>query len=335
MNGKKKVSMQKIADELKISKVTVSKALNGKDGVGEELKRQIFDVAEKYNYTLPDYGLRKVKKIGVIMSDRFTSLNDAGMFYMSMYEKILKELRLFSCTCALLTPNIKTMDNDLKILEQENVFDGIILLGILDGAVRKKIELIEIPKVYVDLYDETLTYDSVVMESIYSTYEITKYLISQGHREIGFVGTIGSTTSINDRYLGYMRALIEEKIFPKEEWNIEDRSKNGECIDIVLPEKLPTAYFSNCDETSLRLIKALKENGIKVPDDVSVASFDNDMHAEICVPKLTTVAVDLKNIGRVAASKIIECMETQNKSSGKVYRIPGKIIYRDSIKKIN
>ena len=60
--GKKTVSMQDIADELGISKVTVSKALNGKDGVGEELKQKIFQSAQEHGYILPDYGQRRAKK---------------------------------------------------------------------------------------------------------------------------------------------------------------------------------------------------------------------------------------------------------------------------------
>ncbi len=334
MANKEKVSMQKIADELNISKVTVSKALTGKGGVSEELKQQIIDLAEKYNYTLRDYGQRKVRKVGVIMSARFTSMSDSGRFYMSMYESILSELRKVACTCVMITPHIETIENDLKILEQDKLFDGLILLGILDEEVRKKVEKIEIPKVYVDIYDESGKYDSVVMESIYSTYELTKYLISMGHRDIGFVGTIGATTSITDRYLGYLRALIEEEIDVKSEWIVNDRTKKGKSIELKLPEVLPTAFVTNCDETAMFLIKALADIGVNVPNDVSIASFDNDIYAGICVPNLTTLAVDLKNIGKVTASKMIQCIESPSKNSAKVHRISGEIIYRDSVKKL-
>lgn len=334
MATKKKISMQQIADELNISKVTVSKALNDKEGVSEELKKQILDIAEKNNYMLRDYGQRKVRKVGVIISDRFSSMSDSGMFYMKMYEKILSELRAVSCTCVMITPHIQTLDSDLKIIEQERLFDGIILLGILGDEIRKRIEKIDIPKVYVDVYDETNNYDSVVMESIYSTYEITKYLISMGHRKIGFVGTIGVTTSITDRYLGYARALIEEHIEIKNEWLIDDRNKNGDSIELVLPKKLPTAFVSNCDETAMILVKTLSERGLRVPEDISIASYDNDIFAELCVPNLTTVAVDFKNIGKVTAEKMIQSMESPSKNSSKVHRIPGKIIFRDSVNKI-
>ena len=59
MAERKSVSMQDLADKLGISKVTVSKALNGKDGVGEELKEKIFALARESGYVLPDYGKRK------------------------------------------------------------------------------------------------------------------------------------------------------------------------------------------------------------------------------------------------------------------------------------
>lgn len=62
MAVKNTVSMQDIADELGVSKVTVSKALNGKDGVSEEMKERILQKAEQYGYILPDYGQRKAKK---------------------------------------------------------------------------------------------------------------------------------------------------------------------------------------------------------------------------------------------------------------------------------
>lgn len=73
MAERKSVSMQDLADKLGISKVTVSKALNGKDGVGEELKEKIFALARESGYVLPDYGKRKSKKVGIIMSPRFSS----------------------------------------------------------------------------------------------------------------------------------------------------------------------------------------------------------------------------------------------------------------------
>ena len=217
----------------------------------------------------------------------------------------------------------------------QRLFDGLIFLGILDKGVREQIAQIDLPKVYVDIYDRTHKSDSVITENIYSSYELTNYLIQQGHTDIGFVGTVGSTTSISDRYLGYLRRMLEEGISPKNEWRIPDRSEEGIAIPLLLPEKLPTAFVCNCDATAFKLVQALKERGICVPEDVSVTGFDDSIYAQLCSPSLTTVAVDTDAIARLAAKRMIKHMNEPQKKSGEVYRIPGKIIYRDSVCKIN
>jgi len=229
MAERKSVSMQDLADKLGISKVTVSKALNGKDGVGEELKEKIFALARESGYVLPDYGKRKSKKVGIIMSPRFSS-GDEGKFYMAMYERIIYELQRASCSSIMISPTTATLPSDMNTIQTRGLFDGLIFLGILDKGVREQIAQIDLPKVYVDIYDRTHKSDSVITENIYSSYELTNYLIQQGHTDIGFVGTVGSTTSISDRYLGYLRRMLEEGISPKNEWRIPDRSEEGIAI---------------------------------------------------------------------------------------------------------
>lgn len=276
-------------------------------------------------------GSARQKKVAIIMSDRFNS-GDAGRFYMGMYGAIMNELRRANCSGMMITPNIDSLDRDMETIEMPGFFDGLIFLGILEKDVRQRIARVPLPKVFVDVYDEKHHSDSVVTENIYSTYELTSYLIGKGHKDIGFVGTIGTTTSINDRYLGYFRAMLEQGMKPDKIWLIPDRSEAGQAIVLKLPEKLPTAFVCNCDETAFRLVKALNARGVKVPEEVSIASFDNDIYAELCEPKLTTVAVNIDEIGRTAARRMVRHMEKPEKTGGDVFRVPGKIIFRDSVR---
>ena len=324
--------MQDIADELNISKVTVSKALNGKPGVSEELKEKIFRLANHYEYTLPDYGQRRTRKVAIAMSGRFNN-DQSGKFYMAMYEQMMMELRSASCTGMMVTPNRASLREDLAVIEEQNP-DGLILLGILDRAVRDRLNAIAVPKVYVDIYDESGQSDSVVTENIYSAYDVTMYLIRMGHRDIGFVGTIDATHSISDRYLGWARALIEKKLPRRTEWIIPDRDETGRAMEPPLPQRMPTAFMCNCDETAFRLIKQLRRSGLRVPEDVSIVGFDNDIYAELSEPGLTTVAVNTEEIGRTAAKRIVRRMESGG-GGGEVRRIPGRLIVRDSVKKIS
>jgi len=255
---------------------------------------------------------------------------------MNMYEQIISQLRKFSCSSILFSPDNETVDKDLNTITSQELVDGIILLGILDNGVREKVDAILLPKVYVDVYDKSGMSDSVISENIYSTYELTKYLMQMGHKKIGFVGTVGATTSITDRYLGYQRAMLGKRLPIHNEWLISDRSiDEGEAIDLVLPNDMPTAFVCNCDESAFRMVKQLKSAGYQVPEDVSIVSFDNDIYAELCEPKLTTVAVNMEEIGKVAAKRMIRHIKKPKEKAGKVYRLEGKSIIRDSVKKLN
>ncbi|MCD8022081.1 MAG: LacI family DNA-binding transcriptional regulator, partial [Lachnospiraceae bacterium] len=272
MAERKSVSMQDIADAVGVSKVTVSKALNDKDGVSEQLKARIQEMASRLGYVLPDYGQRKTRRVGIITDAHFDA-GEAGRFYMSMYESITRELKHSSCTSAMITPTRATLKQDIEYIEMPDTFDGLVLLGIMDRKILDQVCRIELPKVYVDVYDGSYLSNAVVTENIYSACAITRLLIQNGHREIGFVGTLCATTSIDDRYLGFCRGLMEAGLTLHREWLIPDRDSDGNPIDLKLPEQLPTAFMCNCDESAFRLVRTLRQNGLEVPRDVSVVGF--------------------------------------------------------------
>lgn len=145
---------------------------------------------------------------------------------------------------------------------------------------------------------------------------------------------MGATTSITDRYLGYVRSMLENNITPQDVWNIPDRSQEGEAIPLELPKEMPTAFVCNCDETAFQLVKELTAKGYHIPEDISVAGFDNSIYAQVCSPPLTTVAVDIEEIGKLAARRMIKHMSNPAKKGGGVFRVPGNIIYRESVRNI-
>src|SRR5690606_24701877 len=144
----------------------------------------------------------------------------------------------------------------------------------------------------------------VITDNFYGVYEMTNYLINRGHREIGFIGNVHTTSSIQDRFLGYYKSLLEHRIPLREDWIVNDRDDRGKFIDFELPEQLPSAFVCNCDRVAFNLIQALNDRGYRVPEDCSVVGFDNDIFAMIANPQLTTVAVDMPEMARVA----VDCM---------------------------
>lgn len=330
----KNVTMKDIADRLNISTVTVSKALSDKDGVSSELRDRIKNVAEEmgYRYNTLTKGMKEGRSynIGVLIADRFIR-DDGDAFYLKMYQSVVKALSRVNYYGIL---EIVSSDSERKLVTpnivSDNKVDGIIILGQMSIEYVNLIKGTTMPLILLDFYDELLDVDSIISDSFYGSYKVTNYLLSQGHKTIGFVGNVFSTSSILDRYLGYYKALISNGLEVKEEWIIEDRGEDGEYIDFKLPKQLPTAFVCNNDGVAYLFINKLKKLGYKVPKEISVVGFDNDIFANISVPKLTTVEVDIISMSETAVDAMIRKISGDKHAIGRKV-ISGKLIIRDSV----
>ncbi|GKX29971.1 LacI family transcriptional regulator [Vallitalea longa] len=332
----KNITMKDIADKLGVSKVTVSKALNDKDGVSEELKIKIKMVAEdmgyRYNALAKSLKVSNSYNIGVIIAERFTG--DNRSFYLTFYQyisRILEEYH-YSAILNILDSKDEERLNLPRIYNQRKV-DGFIILGQVNKGYIELLQNIEMPIIFLDFYDEHIDIDTIITDNFYGAYEITNYLIKNGHRQIGYVGNLNATSSIQDRFLGYYKSLLEHRIKLNEEYIINDRDEKGKFIDLKLPDELPTAFVCNCDMIAYNLIKKLNDKGYKVPEDCSVVGFDNDIYATISDVKITTVEVDMEEMAKTAVRCIIEKMKNTNEKYGRI-SIKGNIVFRNSVKSL-
>ena len=158
---------------------------------------------------------------------------------------------------------------------------------------------------YVDFNLPQIQEDSIVQDNINGGYLATQYLIDRGHQDIGFIGSVKGTTSIMERYLGYHAALLTNGLELKQEWIIEDRDSRNLFIGFRFPEQLPTAFFCNSDEVAARLLAHFETVGIRVPEDISVISFDRTIYARMSEPELTTVAVNKETIAMFAVIDLL------------------------------
>ncbi len=333
---KNNVTMQDIANQLGVSKVTVSKALNNKEGVSDQLKAKIKvtakDMGYRYNALARALKVSHSFNIGVIIAERFTG--DHKSFYTGFYQHLSRVLDTYEYSGIL---NILS-DQAEKGLALPRVYlerkvDGFIILGQISKKYIEILQNIDIPIIFLDFYDDHVGIDAVITDNFYGAYELTNYLISNGHREIAYVGNLHATSSIQDRFLGYYKSLLEHQIPLNNDYIINDRDENGKFIDLFLPAQIPSAFVCNCDQIAYNLINKLKTSGYKVPEDCSVVGFDNDIFATISEPQITTVEVNIKEMANTVVRYMIEKVTDGNKKYGRVL-IKGKIIYRDSVKTI-
>lgn len=337
----KEVKLADIAEKLGVSVVTVSKALSGQKGVSESLRSRIIDIADEIGYVQPSVARRRAMNtnynIGVLIQESY--LDRYSSFYWQMYQQVAQLSLDRGCFCLLevITNQMEEQKILPKILVEDKV-DGIIVIGTLEekylnnlmGATDKAC-------IFMDFMDKNKTADSVISDSFYGAYYITNYLFDMGHKDIAYVGTLGATGSIMDRFLGYQKSLLEHGIAVNPDWIIDDRDKANGNIDenkkLILPEKMPTAFFCNCDLAAGILIRKLQKNGYKVPEDISVVGFDNYIYPGTCDVEITSYEVNFAEMAKRAVDNIIRKLGNEYYYKG-ISMVEGKLVVKDSVKKL-
>lgn len=332
---KKNVTMSDIASELGCSTVTVSKALGDKDGVSEELRQRIKQKANEMGYRAS--GISKSSgevmtyNIGVLVSKRF--INDASAFYWVVYRYIVELLQKQSYYGILEVVSEK--DERTEVIPNSVVdrkVDGIIVLGQFSDRYMENLLSMKIPVVFLDFYSSRGDVETILSDNFFGSYTITNHLIDKGHRRIGFIGTITATSSIQDRYLGYYKSLLEHNIPLRDDWIINDRDEDGLVFKALrFPDEMPTAFVCNCDRIAYAAVNQLKSMGYRIPEDISIVGYDNHIYSTISNPRITTMDVDSHRMSSEAVEIIIKKIRDKNYRSGRTL-VTGKLLERDSVR---
>lgn len=328
-----KVRMADLAEQLGISVVSVSKALSGKEGVSDEVREKVLNLAKKMNYTPLRVRTPKEKKeiasgnIGILVADRFFADN---AFYSNMYRQIQKrcDAKGFSALLEIVSWEAESQGSMPAVVQRKKV-DGIIFMGEMRKEYIKSVMKCGLPYILLDFYDDDLNADSVTSDNLTGSYLLTKHLIQSGKRNIGFVGSRLATSSIMDRYLGYTKAMIQEELKIEEKWILEDRDEMGSYISLQLPEELPEAFLCSCDEVAYQLVEQLTKRGCRIPEDVAVAGYDDYFMAQLCKPPLTTYRVNMAGMGNTVANQMIYRITGKHMVHGNMI-VKGELVKRES-----
>ncbi len=339
----KAVKLSDIAERFGVSTVTVSKALSGQKGVSEEMRRKIVELADELGYRQPSAIKKEIEdkksyNFAVLIHERYFDKYDS--FYLQLYKQLAQRAITMGCFTLLETVSQEAEENcEVPKVVQEKKADSVIIVG---RFVEKYAEflsrkLAEIPYIYLDYCDMKQNTDSVISDSFYGAYSMTNYLFDMGHKNIGYLGTVLTTGSITDRYLGYLKSLMEHGAAERKEWIIKDRDeRTGKMFlpeEIKLPEEMPTAFMCNCDLAASLLIKKLGEAGYRVPEDISVAGYDNYLYPGLSEIEITTYEVDIKEMAKRTICRLLKKMSDKKYENG-ISIVEGRLVVKDSVKKI-
>ena len=328
----KGVTLGDIAKACDTSIVTVSKALTDKKGVSDELRRKIKAAAEEMGYVSSRAAnIKNNHIVGVVIPERF--MNPNGSFYWALYNDLVKQFSAEGYYC--LIEQISQEDED-KLAMPKIVMDGtassVVSLGQLSREYAAELVRNMPNLVLLDYYIHGLELDSVTTDGYGGGYELTSYLCELGHRKIGYIGTVKATSSIFDRYMGYMKAMIDNSLEVRSDWTLDDRDCRS-FIKIAFPDELPTAFVCNCDLAASYLIRKLESEGYRVPEDISVVGFDNYLFPGLCDIGITTYEVDVAEMARRVIHKIVRKIANENYTAG-VFIVDGHVVFKDSVARI-
>lgn len=331
----RKITMQDIADRLNISKNSVSQALSGKPGVSEETRRLVQLTADELGYDYPKSRKAKPaeqnapKNIALIASDyAFSFKSFFGEIYLSVEKEVRERgMNLF----------IESIDREAKesltlpaLLSTHNI-DGILILSHISTDYILKILDTGIPTVLIDHHEPWLQADSILTNNRFGAFTAVEHLIKLGHRDIAYIGDVEFSPSYQERLEGYLLALNKYGITPNEDFMFktahEDQDELTDFFEGL--ERKPTAWFCVNDGHGFLILSLLQQKGFKVPDDVSICSFDNGQLSQISTPKITTVDIDLKYFGKKAVEQLCWRIENRDDPIHEIL-LPTKLLIRES-----
>ncbi len=338
--AQKKVTIYDIAKRTGLSVATISRVLNNSDDVKRETKEYVNKVIKEMNY-VPNAIARSLKNkktssIGILVyaidspffSELIASIED--FFTNKDYHILL----------ATISGSAKSEIDLLNFLVKKEV-EGIMLLGSYnDKNIYEELERIskKIPIILVGDYIDLETIYSVNSDNLEGAYKAVKYLIDLGHRDIGILTGYKGQYDSEERLKGYKKALLEAGIefnpnyvFPGD-YSVE-KCQNG-IVQFIERNSKITALFAVSDMMAIGAMTGLLQHDYKVPDDISIMGFDNIKNASFVYPSLSTVDQRIKVLGRLAASLMIEALNSEKSYPQRVINKTNLII-RDSTGYVN
>ncbi len=332
------MTIKEIAERAGVSIATVSLALNGKSNVKEETKQVILELARECGYTKKNM---KPKKSILLVKyvNSGISIDKNGNFITELIDAIENTASKYEYNIAIKNVMASDWQKDLSSINQED-FSGIIFLATeAQEDVAIGINNMDIPVVAVDNMFEYTDIDSIVMDNRGGIYDAVKYLYDLGHREIGFIDSYIKFDNILQRTEGYEKAVERLKLTFKDEYKITIGLTLESAYQDMLTQlnrgiKLPTAYVAANDTLAIGVIKALKEFGIQVPEQVSIIGFDDIPYCVGLDKPLTTMKVSRDKLGEQAIKMLVGKINENHKEGIKLL-VRTQLVERESVRVIN
>lgn len=308
----KEITIYDIANKLNISAATVSRGLKDHPGINKKTKKKILDAAAEMGYRSNSFASNLRKKsshiIGVIvprLNSNFMSDVIAGV------EKVVNEAN-YNLFISQSLESMKKEVSNAKAMFNNRV-DGLLVSLAYDTENIEHFEPFikrDIPVIFFDRIHEHKKCPSIYINNYQAAYDITTHLIEQGCKRIAHIGGNQLRNVYAERARGYKQALKDNNVLFDEELlivnDLSSRSGAEAGEKILSMSKRPDGIFVANDICAISCMQTVKKAGVKIPEDIAFAGFNNDPTSCVIEPNLTTIDYRGHEMGEVAAKIMID-----------------------------
>lgn len=335
----KKVSIKDIAKEAGVTISTVSHVLNGSKHVtpptAEKVRKAVKKLGYRPNRIARSLRTQSTEAVGVIVPDI------KNPFYAIIIQEMERVARQRGYTL-ILGCTFYDLDEEKRQMQvlMDQFVDGLIFFGGYDCVEHLRYARERnIPVVSVDREIDDPEIPAVLTDNVTATEEVVNYLVSCGHREIGYVSfSFERQTVPRRRYEGFRSGLEKNGLTYNPDFVIiDDSTKLQEAAGTykIVKERfsggvIPTAFVTISDLFAYGLIRALQELGYRVPEDVSVTGFCDNRIGDFFMPRLTTIVQPMEKMGASGMNMLLDMIERNERIDSRIF-FQAELWERDSV----
>ncbi len=334
----KRVTIQDIADELGLSRNTVSKALNNSEGLAEATRQRIIQKAAEMGYKqfallealpplLQEEGAgslptaRPGKNEIALLSTVYLATPHFSSLMLDAFQNQISKFGYTLNTHRVTEENIATLTLP-RTLCLERVA-AVLCIEMFDYAYDEMVCELGIPTLFVDgparLHGENLPSDQLYMENTTQVMKLVNEMISRGVERVGFIGNWEHCQSFFERYAAFRLAMLMAGKRVNPHWCIRENHVDEIAAPLSVLDELPELFICANDFVALDALQALRSLGFNVPDDVLLAGFDDSSESRRCMPQLTTIHIHTQIMAYTAVQMLRARIEEPELDYRQVY----------------
>ncbi|MDE1547681.1 LacI family DNA-binding transcriptional regulator [Jeotgalibaca caeni] len=335
------VTVKDVAKKAGVATSTVSRVINDHPSISAATKKKVRKVMEEMGYVpnkaAQNLGKRTANAIGVILPPLDSKERLGNPFYLEIIEAINEEAHENGMATAIASArNFANLLDNVQQMHLQKQVDGFILLysdrsdPIIDYLIQQAIPFTLIGQPYQN--EEQVAY--VDNDNQLLGKHAADYLIKNGHQRILFITNTTEELIYFERYFGYQKALILAKLEPFPAVKLQ-QPEDYMHFEHILHETQATAAVVIDDIFALRVLQLAQFHGHQVPDDLSIISFNNSIFTTLLHPYLTSIDIDIEELGRRGTDSLIDQLHHKTAPNGMRIVIPHQLVERETVRNIS